>query len=137
MLPHKLQGHSFRSNVVLRSTTCLWSFSHVLVYRGTCALATEFLSSEVQAYTHRKMWTFPLLSKFLFVPVSQSKGSLQTSIKGHANALRQIHSHQVISLQQSMVIRPYFFQICAFFTVLCHCIFTLYLMCNGNETYVC
>uniref|UniRef100_A0A8B9HIL0 Prominin 1a n=1 Tax=Astyanax mexicanus TaxID=7994 RepID=A0A8B9HIL0_ASTMX len=33
-----------------------------------------------------------------------SRGSLQTSLKGHANTLRQIHSHQVLSLQQSMVI---------------------------------
>uniref|UniRef100_A0A3B4DB75 Prominin 1 b n=1 Tax=Pygocentrus nattereri TaxID=42514 RepID=A0A3B4DB75_PYGNA len=31
-----------------------------------------------------------------------SKGSLQTSIKGHANTLRQIYSHQVVSIQQSM-----------------------------------
>ncbi|XP_049339898.1 prominin-1-A isoform X3 [Astyanax mexicanus] len=31
-----------------------------------------------------------------------SRGSLQTSLKGHANTLRQIHSHQVLSLQQSM-----------------------------------
>uniref|UniRef100_A0A3B4EKA4 Prominin 1 b n=1 Tax=Pygocentrus nattereri TaxID=42514 RepID=A0A3B4EKA4_PYGNA len=33
---------------------------------------------------------------------SSSKGSLQTSIKGHANTLRQIYSHQVVSIQQSM-----------------------------------
>ncbi|XP_066505055.1 prominin-1-A isoform X3 [Hoplias malabaricus] len=31
-----------------------------------------------------------------------SKGSLQTSIKDHANTLRQIYSHQVMSIQQSM-----------------------------------
>ncbi|XP_072520287.1 prominin-1-A isoform X3 [Salminus brasiliensis] len=31
-----------------------------------------------------------------------SRGSLQTSIKGHANTLRQIYSNQVLSLQQSM-----------------------------------
>uniref|UniRef100_A0A8B9HIX2 Prominin 1a n=1 Tax=Astyanax mexicanus TaxID=7994 RepID=A0A8B9HIX2_ASTMX len=38
-----------------------------------------------------------------------SRGSLQTSLKGHANTLRQIHSHQVLSLQQSMVISLFVF----------------------------
>lgn len=34
----------------------------------------------------------------------QSKGTLQTSLKGHANTIRQIHIQQVIPLEQSMVI---------------------------------
>uniref|UniRef100_A0A671RFT5 Prominin-1-A n=1 Tax=Sinocyclocheilus anshuiensis TaxID=1608454 RepID=A0A671RFT5_9TELE len=35
-----------------------------------------------------------------------SKGTLQTSLKGHANTVRQIHIQQVIPLEQSMVIYP-------------------------------
>uniref|UniRef100_A0A673GU12 Prominin-1-A n=1 Tax=Sinocyclocheilus rhinocerous TaxID=307959 RepID=A0A673GU12_9TELE len=35
-----------------------------------------------------------------------SKGTLQTSLKGHANTIRQIHIQQVIPLEQSMVIYP-------------------------------
>uniref|UniRef100_A0A8C2HQW4 Prominin 1a n=1 Tax=Cyprinus carpio TaxID=7962 RepID=A0A8C2HQW4_CYPCA len=38
-----------------------------------------------------------------------SKGTLQTSLKGHANTIRQIHIQQVIPLEQSMVIYPCFF----------------------------
>uniref|UniRef100_A0A8C1J404 Prominin 1a n=1 Tax=Cyprinus carpio TaxID=7962 RepID=A0A8C1J404_CYPCA len=34
------------------------------------------------------------------------KGTLQTSLKGHANTIRQIHIQQVIPLEQSMVIYP-------------------------------
>uniref|UniRef100_A0A672MF38 Prominin-1-A-like n=1 Tax=Sinocyclocheilus grahami TaxID=75366 RepID=A0A672MF38_SINGR len=37
-----------------------------------------------------------------------SKGTLQTSLKGHANTIRQIHIQQVIPLEQSMVIYPCF-----------------------------
>uniref|UniRef100_A0A8C1UPS9 Prominin 1a n=1 Tax=Cyprinus carpio TaxID=7962 RepID=A0A8C1UPS9_CYPCA len=36
-----------------------------------------------------------------------SKGTLQTSLKGHANTIRQIHIQQVIPLEQSMVIYPF------------------------------
>uniref|UniRef100_A0A8C1CXW0 Prominin 1a n=1 Tax=Cyprinus carpio carpio TaxID=630221 RepID=A0A8C1CXW0_CYPCA len=36
------------------------------------------------------------------------KGTLQTSLKGHANTIRQIHIQQVIPLEQSMVIYPCF-----------------------------
>lgn len=50
---------------------------------------------------------------FLFQP----RGGLQTALKGHAGTLRQIHSQQIIPMEQAMV-RPPSFALCIIHTML-------------------
>uniref|UniRef100_A0A8C1QAW7 Prominin 1a n=1 Tax=Cyprinus carpio TaxID=7962 RepID=A0A8C1QAW7_CYPCA len=53
------------------------------------------------------------------------KGTLQTSLKGHANTIRQIHIQQVIPLEQSMVIYPCFIDNTFWFGLGCSTLFLL------------